>query len=32
MIKGIGLDIVETERIVKAMTRTDKFMNTHFIS
>ncbi|CAM5526268.1 Holo-[acyl-carrier-protein] synthase OS=Lysinibacillus sphaericus OX=1421 GN=acpS PE=3 SV=1 [Lysinibacillus sphaericus] len=27
MIKGIGLDIVETERIVKAMTRTDKFMH-----
>ncbi len=27
MIKGIGLDIVETERIVKAMTRTDKFID-----
>lgn len=25
MIKGIGLDIVETERIIKAMTRTEKF-------
>ncbi|NLY80754.1 MAG: holo-ACP synthase, partial [Lysinibacillus sp.] len=25
MIKGIGLDIVEMERIKKAMTRTEKF-------
>lgn len=27
MIKGIGLDIIEIERIEKAMARTDKFKN-----
>lgn len=27
MIKGIGLDIIEIERIEKAMVRTDKFKN-----
>ena len=27
MIKGIGLDIVEIDRIAKAMKRTNKFKN-----